>query len=84
MAVYTFSVLAAAYRGKRTPRSSMRTHAVHMDTGATLCGTVKPEHLTESPDADAPATCPTCVKRDPRRKLHANDGPFILKSLLQF
>jgi hypothetical protein len=83
MAVYTFAVLAAAYRGKRATLAATRTHAVDMRTGEALCRTVKPDHLTESTDADYPATCPTCAKHDPRRMLHANDGPFILKSLLQ-
>jgi hypothetical protein len=83
MPVYTFAVLAGAYRGKRANLSATRTHSFDTRTGEVLCGKVSPYHLTEAPDTHEPATCPTCAKRDPRRAVHANDGPFILKSLIQ-
>jgi hypothetical protein len=82
--IRTVAVLAAAYKGQRASLSATRTHSFDTRTGETLCGKVNPDHLTEAPDEHYPADCPTCAKRDPRRKSHKNDGPFVLKSLFQF
>lgn len=84
--VQTVAVLAAAYKGKRAALDVTRTHAFDTRTGATLCGKVNPDSLADdsATNPDLPATCPTCAKRDPRRPAHANEGPFLLKSLLQF
>lgn len=81
--IKTRAVLAAAYRGRS---STLQTHAVNVRTDLALCGRVKPESIADesATDENAPATCPLCAKRDPRRATRANDGPFVLKSLLQF
>ena len=78
--IKTYAVLAGRYQGKGRTGPTL-THALDTVVGATLCGKLHEDSLTESPGADAPATCRTCAKRDPRSK---TGGPFILSSLLQF
>lgn len=81
--IKTTEVLAGAYKGKRA--AFMHTHAYDTTTFRPLCGKVEADSLAGwAQDEDAPATCPVCAKRDPRNPQHANDGPFILKSLIQF
>lgn len=63
----TLSVLAGAYKAKRT----LLTHTVNLDTGAVLCTRVDPDHMAdrysaEGDEMDAPPTCPQCKARDPR------------------
>jgi hypothetical protein len=83
MAIKTRALLGAAYR---RADAVPRTHAINLATGAALCGRVKPEHVAdeEATNEDLPATCPVCAKKDPRRPQHPDDGPFMLKSILQF
>ena len=82
--IRTVAVLAVAYKGQRSTLAVTRTHAFDTRTGQTLCGKVNPDNVTEAQDEHYPASCPTCAKRDPRRKAHKDDGPFVLKSLFQF
>ncbi len=57
-------------RGRDIVRGTPRTHTVDLTTGEALCGRVKAASLLEGclteEEAAAPATCPTCAKRDPR------------------
>lgn len=80
MPIRTVAVLAARYRGKRADLNNLRTHAIVDGSPVTLCGRIQEESTTEADDEHAPATCPTCAKRDRRSK---TGGPFILASLLQ-
>ena len=86
MPVKTHALLGTAYRPNMRPGATARTHAVDTATGLPLCGRINPWHFADehATNPDLPATCPTCAKRDPRRTRHANDGPFLLKSLMQW
>jgi hypothetical protein len=79
--IKTYAVLAAQYKGKSAALKATLTHALDEKLGVTLCGKIDESSLTESSDENAPATCPTCAKRDPRSK---TGGPFVLSSMLQF
>lgn len=86
--IETRAVLAARYfgRGQQELDARRHTHAYDTSRNVTLCGRMDGDSMADAhaTDIHAQATCPTCARRDPRRKLHANDGPFILKSLIQF
>ena len=83
--IKTTGVLASAYKGRDIGNRELLTHAYDTRTLEPLCKKVKADSLAfYAENEDEPATCPTCAKRDPRRPQHANDGPFILKSLIQF
>lgn len=79
--IVTLGVLAAANKGKRQDLKNTLYHAADESTYIPLCGKVKPESLVDDGSADTEPTCPLCRKRDPRLK---GDGPFSLKTLLQF
>lgn len=78
--IRTVAVLADRYRGKQAKLDATRTHALSDTSPVTLCGRIMADATTEAQDDHAPATCPTCAKRDRRSK---TGGPFILASLLQ-
>jgi hypothetical protein len=69
MKVRSGGVLAALYKGGLLSRNarnkSFLHHAYKEGEEVTLCGKIKVEHLADN-DLDAPPTCKTCLKRDPR------------------
>lgn len=62
----TRAVLAGAYKGKG-PEAAMLTHVVD-PCEQPLCHRVSAENLADpyATDVNAPATCKTCARRDPR------------------
>jgi hypothetical protein len=65
----TFPVVAPAYKNQRA--EAFLTHVWDDQEGRPLCKRVKPDNLLVDyalDDLDAPATCQTCAKRDPRER----------------
>lgn len=69
----TRPVAGAAYTRFDDGRACL-THVADVATDVPLCKKVKPENLLDAAtadlDPDAPATCPTCASKDPRRHLY--------------
>lgn len=69
----TRAVLAAAYRGKRRDLGATHTHVIEIDAAGketrALCGRVNIDNVADemAQKTDAPASCDTCFRRDPRR-----------------
>lgn len=76
----TVEVLAACYKGKM---GSTLSHTLGVGADKSLCG-IPEAHLTNVGFDQLPPTCLRCAKKDPRTPKGPQDGPFVVKSKLQF
>lgn len=86
MGVFTYALLGNRYMSKATTPllHSFRANNDHQAIGRSLCGRIPASSACDDAATNplAEPTCKGCRKKDPRFK--GGDGPFVLKSMLQF